>query len=187
MLLKLKLLGQYMQRAHSTVHVFWIDEWAVCIRTLDYAPELSCYKAHNASSNSLANVILGELWHGILYGHERRQRGEKGRGAWPILIFMHDTANVFFNKHSLCENISTLTNHLSCLLCWLTLRHRGDWGQVEAWVHETDLKFSKKKGIFPKIGVSPKKVFIFTRDSWCSVLLRRALGVRPVRPLTRNW
>jgi len=26
--------------------------------------------------------------------------------------------------------IPTLANHLSCLLCWLTLRSRGDWGQV---------------------------------------------------------
>jgi len=47
---------------------------------------------------------------------------------------MHDTANVFFNKHSFCENISILTNHLSSLLRWLTLRGSGNWGQMGAWV-----------------------------------------------------
>jgi len=34
-------------------------------------------------------------------------------------------------------------------------------------LHENDQKFSKKVGIFPKIGVSPKKkkFLTFTRDS----------------------
>jgi len=64
--------------------------------------------------------------------HGRRQRGQGGRGLpW---IFIHDIANVFFNKHSLCENILTLTNHRSSLLYWLTLRDRGDYVQVGIWV-----------------------------------------------------
>jgi len=58
------------------------------------------------------------------------------------------TANVFFNKHSLCENIPTLTNHLSSLLVWLTLRGRGNclidkWGpEYTIFSHEYGLKFS---------------------------------------------
>jgi len=39
---------------------------------------------------------------------------------------MHDIVNVFFNKHLLCENFPTLTNHFSYLLFWLTLRGSGD-------------------------------------------------------------
>jgi len=45
--------------------------------------------------------------------------GRRVGGGW---IFTHDIANVFFNKHSFCEHILSLTNHLR----WLTLRGRGD-------------------------------------------------------------
>jgi len=46
----------------------------------------------------------------------------------PLSIFILDrpTINVFFNKHSLRENISILINHLSSLLRCLTVRSRGD-------------------------------------------------------------
>jgi len=39
-------------------------------------------------------------------------------GKWAVLpwIFVHDTVNVFFNKHLLCENIPALTKHFSSLL-----------------------------------------------------------------------
>jgi len=58
--------------------------------------------------------------------------GRRKQGAVPPLLNLHtwNTANVFFNKHSLCENISTLTNRLSSLLCCLTLSGRGNWGQA---------------------------------------------------------
>jgi len=78
----------------------------------------------------------------ILYAyiHGRRQRGQGGVPPW---IFTHDTANVFFNKHSFCEDIPTLINYRNSLL--------------QSFSHENGLKFSKKAGIFPKIGVFPKK------------------------------
>jgi len=31
------------------------------------------------------------------------------KGGYGPPVFTHDTANVFFKKHSLCENILTLT------------------------------------------------------------------------------
>jgi len=43
-----------------------------------------------------------------------------GSGGVAPWIFIHDIINVFFNKHSHGENITTLNNHLSSLLCWLT-------------------------------------------------------------------
>jgi len=56
------------------------------------------------------------------YGCRQREQG----GAVVPWIFICDTANVFFNKYSFCENITTLTNELNSLLCWLTLRGGGD-------------------------------------------------------------
>jgi len=52
-------------------------------------------------------------------------RGGKG-GLGASWIFTHDTANVFFNKHSFGENIPTLTNHRSSLQGWLSLSGKGD-------------------------------------------------------------
>jgi len=49
--------------------------------------------------------------------HGRRQKRAGGWGEAPPWIFTHDTANVFFNKHSFCENIPTLTNHLIVICC----------------------------------------------------------------------
>jgi len=43
-------------------------------------------------------------------------KGGKESRALPW-IFIHDTANVYFNKHSLCESIQTLSNHLTVVLC----------------------------------------------------------------------
>jgi len=48
---------------------------------------------------------------------------EGDKGGVSSWTFMYDTANVFFNKHWLCE---TLTNNLSCLLRWLMLKGRGN-------------------------------------------------------------
>jgi len=48
---------------------------------------------------------------------------------------------VFIKKHSFYENIPTLTNYLSSLLCWLTLRDRGDWVQMGVRVHENGRNF----------------------------------------------
>jgi len=112
-------------------------------------------KVREINSNKLTNIN----------DHERRQ-GEQ----W---IFKHNTANVFFNKYSLCENITTLTNHRSSLLCWLTFRGRGDWGQVGIWVHENGLKFSKKVGIFPKM-LLQKGLHFYAR-----LLMQRSFQVSP--------
>jgi len=51
----------------------------------------------------------------------------------------------------------------------LTLRDRGDQGQVGNWIqrffsHKNGLKFSKKVGIFPTMCYSPKK-FSFSFDA----------------------
>jgi len=106
-----------------------------------------------------------------------------GRALW---IFIHDPANVFFNKYSLCENIPTIL--VLCCTGW-----RQDAGMIEdkwgRFFEENGLKFSKV-GILPKMGISPKnkKSSLFMRGSWCSVPLRRALGaclMRPLTPLTK--
>jgi len=73
-------------------------------------------------------------------------RGRVGRD--PSGFSCHDTANVFFSKHSFCDNVLTLTNHLCSLLHWLTLRSRvikDKWRlEYKAFSHKNCLKFSKR-------------------------------------------
>jgi len=105
--------------------------------------------------------------------HGRRKRGQEE--PFPHWIFIHDTANVFFKKHSLCENIPTFTNHLSSLLRWLTLRGRGYW----SFFARNGLKFFEKLGIFSKMVVSPKKNSIhFLREAF-DVILEVSFGCMP--------
>jgi len=76
---------------------------------------LSYYRAWSQFSS--LSVLLELPKYGIrllLPIHGRRQRGVGAVDPWN---FKHDAINVFFNKYSLCDNISTLTNHLSSLLC----------------------------------------------------------------------
>jgi len=83
----------------------------------------------------------------------------------PLWTFIHDTANVFFYKHLLYENILTLTNQLTSLLRWMTLSGRDDWGKwrpvYKVFSHENGLKFSKKVAIFSKTDLLQTKVFTF--------------------------
>jgi len=83
-------------------------------------------------------------------------------GTW---IFTHDTANVFLTRTHFVK-----TSQLSptiVVLCCAGWRYevgaiKAKWGLgTNFFLHENGLKFSRKVGIFPKMVVSPKKVFTF--------------------------
>jgi len=57
------------------------------------------------------------------------------------------------------------------------------WGpEYKVFSHENGLNFSKKDGIFPKIGVSPKKALHFLRG----LLMQRILELSPNLPLIKK-
>jgi len=62
---------------------------------------------------------------------------------------------------------------------------KAKWGpRHKVFSQECGLKFSKKVYIFPEMGVSLKKLFIFYGAlNWCSVSLGWAMGACPVCPL----
>jgi len=98
--------------------------------------------------------------------------GAMGGGVVPP-GFPHMIPLMCFSTSNRLWNISTLTNHRSLLLRWLTLRGRGDESQVGTWVQSFFVRkwpeIFKKVVIFPKIVVSLKRGLSFSCSSWFSV------------------
>jgi len=101
--------------------------------------------------------------------HERRRR------SCPFpWIFTHDTANVFFNKHTFRENISTPTSKefFAALLDVETqgcLRPSGDLG-TSSFAWRCSEIFWKARH-FSWNGCLSKMHSLFTQGSWCSISL----------------
>jgi len=97
-------------------------------------------------------------------------RGGKACSPW---IFIHDIANVFFNKHSLFENIPTLTNHLGFCTVLVDVKRQVRLRPSGGLSTRNHLKVSEKESHFPFQKTSNLIFFYSVKvSSSCSIVLK---------------